>query len=97
MSDDHWLVRPDTIRKLWVAFIAILVLTVAAELFVDWHPHFAVESIPGFNAWYGLGSCIALIVFARGLGYLLKRPDDYYETVAVTVEEPNRKERRRNG
>ena len=28
--DDHWLVRPKTIRLLWIVFIAVLALTVLA-------------------------------------------------------------------
>jgi hypothetical protein len=76
--DDHWLVRPATIRRLWIAFIAILAATVLAGLFVDLHPHFAVESLFAFNTWYGFAACAALIFGARAIGLVLKRRDDYY-------------------
>ena len=33
----------------------------------------------GFYAWYGLGTCVAMVLFAKGLGVALKRRDDYYE------------------
>ena len=33
----------------------------------------------GFNAVYGFLSCVAMVLFARVLGWLVKRPDDYYE------------------
>lgn len=78
MKDDHWLTRPRTIRRLWQIFIAVLAATVLAELAVDAHPHFAVERLFGFNALYGFLACAALIVFAKGLGLLIKRRDDYY-------------------
>jgi hypothetical protein len=68
-----------TIRRCWIGFIALLVLTVLAEAFVAWHPHFAVERIYGFNAAYGFLACAALILAARALGLLLKRRDDYYD------------------
>lgn len=78
MKDDHWLVRPGTIRRLWQILIAVLAATVLAQLAVEAHPHFAVEAWFGFNALYGFLACAALIVFARGLGLLIKRKDDYY-------------------
>lgn len=78
MKDDHWLARPATIRRLWQLFIAVLAATVLAELAVEAHPHFAVEKLFGFNALYGFLACAALIVFAKGLGLLIKRKDDYY-------------------
>ena len=78
MKDDHWLARPATIRRLWQVFIAVLAATVLAELAIEAHPHFAVETLFGFNALYGFLACAALILFAKGLGLLIKRKDDYY-------------------
>lgn len=80
MNDQkHWLVRPENIRKLWFASLAILAVTVIAELLVERHPTFAVEGGFGFNAWYGLGVCVAMILVSKVLGVLLKQPDAYYE------------------
>ena len=79
MNDDHWLVRPATIRLLWMVFIAILALTVAAEFWVASDPHFDVERIFAFNALYGFLVCAAMILAAKALGVLLKRRDTYYE------------------
>ena len=76
---DHWLARPETIRWLWRVFIAVLALTVLAEFFVTHHPHFRIESVAGFGAWYGFLACAGLILAAKGLAILLKRPDTYYE------------------
>ena len=76
---DHWLARPSSIRLLWRAFIAVLVLTVLAELFVAHEAHFALERLFGFNALYGFLACAGMILFAKALGLLLKRRDDYYE------------------
>lgn len=76
---DHWLARPTTIRLLWHVFIAVLALTVAAEFLVAHHPHFRIESVPGFGAWYGFLACAGMILFAKGLALFLKRPDTYYE------------------
>jgi len=76
---DHWLVRPATIRQLWVVFIAILAATVIGDFFVEHHPHFGVDGTFGFGAWYGFAACVVLVVGAKALGFLLKRPDTYYD------------------
>ncbi len=75
----HWLVRPGTIRLLWVAGLAILALTVWAETFIEPHPYFHIDGFFGFNAWFGLGACFAMILFAKLLGVFLKRKDTYYD------------------
>lgn len=64
---------------IWKAFIAALALTVAVQLFIEAHPHFAVERLFAWNALYGFLACAALILAARALGVLLKRRDDYYD------------------
>jgi hypothetical protein len=64
---------------MWKIFIAVLAATVAAQLFIGSHPHFAVEGLFAWNALYGFLACAALILVARALGLLLKRRDDYYD------------------
>lgn len=75
----HWLTRPATIRRLWWLFGAVLALTVAAQAGVHIHAHFGADGIFGFSAFFGFISCVAMVVFAKLLGFVLKRPDDYYK------------------
>lgn len=75
----HWLTRPETIRKLWRLFIAVLIATVVAEFFVDHEGHFGIDGSLGFNAWYGFAACAVMILGAKLIGLALKRPDTYYE------------------
>lgn len=81
MSEErkHWLVREDTIRKLWIALAAILALTVVANLFISIPGHFWADGLFAFFAVYGFGTCVVMIVFAKVIGIFLKRPDDYYD------------------
>ena len=83
MSDkpgsDHWLVRPENIRKIWIGSIIVLAVLVLLDLVIEKHPHFAVESIFGFGAWYGFIACVVLVFGSKALGKLLKRPDTYYD------------------
>ncbi|MBI2294081.1 MAG: hypothetical protein HYU73_27840 [Betaproteobacteria bacterium] len=79
MMQPHWLTRRETIRLLWIVFAVVLAATVIAELFVAHEAHFEIETILGFNAWFGLLACAGLIAFAKLLGVLLKRHERYYE------------------
>lgn len=77
-QDPHWLDEPRNVKRLWRGFLVLLALTVAAQLVVHLHPHFAIESVFGFYAWFGFLACAAMIVVAKVLARLLKRPDTYY-------------------
>lgn len=76
---DHWLVRAATIRWMWILGGAMLVLLVLGDFFVEHHPHFGVDGLPGFSAVYGFVTCVLMVVGSRAVGLLLKRPDDYYD------------------
>ena len=76
---DHWLVRPRTIRLLWIGFSVILALTVLAEFFIKIKGYVGVDNWLGFGAVFGFLSCVAMVVFAKLLGYVLKRGEDYYD------------------
>lgn len=77
-SRNHWLDEPRNVKRLWRGYLALLAITVVAELFIPLHPRFEVESLPAFHAAYGFLACAAMIVLAKALGALLKRPDTYY-------------------
>jgi hypothetical protein len=74
----HWLDDPRNLKRLWRGFLALLVAVVAAQWLVPMQPHFDIESVFGFNAWFGFAACAAMIVVAKALALLLKRPDSYY-------------------
>lgn len=77
-SPGHWLDAPRNVKRLWHGFLVLLALTVAAEFVVTLHPSFEIEAWLGFNAAYGFLACAVMIVAAKGVGLLLKRPDNYY-------------------
>ena len=79
MSRKHWLVRPGTIRILWIAFAAILAALVVAGVFVRGYAYFTIDGIFAFNAWYGFLTCVAMVVAAKVLGVFIKRQDSYYD------------------
>ena len=77
-SSDHWLVRPGTIRRLWQGFIIVLALTVLLQLVIKVKGYFVVDAWFGFGAAFGFLACVAMVVFSKLLGPLLKRGTDYY-------------------
>ena len=82
MSEDeklHWLLRPRTIRRLWIGSAVVLSLLVLADLLIHPHATFGIDGTFGFYAWYGLLTCMAMVLFAKVLGVLLKRPDTFYD------------------
>jgi hypothetical protein len=76
---EHWLRRPETIRKLWIWCSALLAVLVLADFAVAPHPHFGIDGTFGFHAWYGFGACVAMVIGAKLLGFVLKRKDTYYD------------------
>lgn len=77
--NDHWLVRQSTIRLLWIIFAVVLAATVMMDLVIEHHSYFGLDGTLGFGAWFGFVSCMAMIVFAKALGTILRRPDTYYD------------------
>ena len=81
MSDnreDAWLARPASIKLLWRVFWVVLAITVLLELVVKVKGYFGVDEWFGFGAAYGFLCCVAMVLVAKVLGAVLKRPDDYY-------------------
>lgn len=81
MNDEkqlHWLVRPSTIRKLWIGSSVVLTLIVLAQTVIYVKGYFGFDAWFGFGAIYGFASCLIMVLVAKLLGLLLKRPQDYY-------------------
>lgn len=66
------------IRILWAVFILILFLVSAAELMLHRHVIFGIEGTPLFEVFFGFGSCVAIVLISKLLGFLVKKPEDYY-------------------
>jgi hypothetical protein len=75
----NWFYRKSSIKKLRIYALIILGVVFFTEYFIVLHPHFDIAKIFGFHAVYGFLSCVGLIIFAKLLGFLVKRKDDYYD------------------
>lgn len=78
-NEKHWLVRKKTILLLWRVGLVILLLLVLADFFVHAHPYFQIDGTFGFYSWFGLITCVGMVLIAKALGILLKRKDTYYD------------------
>jgi hypothetical protein len=76
---DHWLARPKTIRWLWRIFALVLAAVVLWQTWVPVHAHFGPDGWFGFHALFGFLACVGMVLFAKLLGLVLKRPEDYYD------------------
>ncbi len=74
----HWLQRKTTIKKLWIILYCLLAISVLVELFVDVKAYFGLDGSFGFSAWFGFGACVLMVLFAKLLGWLIKRDEQYY-------------------
>lgn len=71
-------IHEKSIRRLWLGFGIVLAATVLAEFWIPHEPHFEIERLFAYSALYGFLSCAAMILAAKALGVLLKRPETYY-------------------
>lgn len=74
----HPLTRPRTIRLLWWLFSAVLATTVLLQLVIYVKGYFTVDGWFGFGAVFGFICCVLMVLVAKVLGAVLKRPRDYY-------------------
>ena len=71
--------KPTTIRALWILLFTVCALTLVPELFIERHAYFGIDHFFSFFAILGFIACALLILFAKGLGFLLKKNEDYYD------------------
>jgi len=75
----HWLVRPESIRKLIYISAAILMIIALLDFIIHPHAAFGIDGTKFFYSWYGFATCVGMVLFAKLLGIFLKRKDDYYD------------------
>ena len=75
----HLFDKPENVRRLlWLLYL-ICALLLVADLFVHRHVDHAWESLWGFYALFGFVACMLLVLLAKQLRKILKRPEDYYD------------------
>jgi len=82
-----WVDRPGSATKITYALAGLCALLFISDLFYEKHSHFAAEDFFGFYAIYGFVMFTGLILAAKALRVIIKRPEDYYGDKAIDREE----------
>jgi hypothetical protein len=75
----NWLDSPKNQAKVRTYFYISLLVLLAVDIFVPKHGHFPWEEAYAFFAVYGFIGCVSLIFVAKGLRWLVRRKEDYYD------------------
>lgn len=75
----HWLARKSSIHYIKRVAYIVLAALVLCDFLIHSHSHFGVDGTFGFYSWFGLLSCIAIILISKALSFILKRGDNYYD------------------
>lgn len=80
MSDNHSEAQTDKrVRMITRILLGAGVASVLAEFVIHRHVEFGFSGIPGFYALVGFGAYCVIVLGAKSLRPLLKRPEDYYD------------------
>ncbi|MBI1983902.1 MAG: hypothetical protein HYS61_06860 [Acidobacteria bacterium] len=75
----YWLDRTENVTKVYRSVWTLCGLLLLVEPAIDKHGEFAIENWFGFHGLFGFVACIALVLTAKGLRRVLRRPEDYYD------------------
>ncbi|OGA14846.1 MAG: hypothetical protein A3I63_08220 [Betaproteobacteria bacterium RIFCSPLOWO2_02_FULL_66_14] len=75
----YWLDHKENVDKVYWGVWVLCALLFLVEPFLHKHGDFAFEEWFGFHGFYGFFACVGLVLAAKLLRVLLKRPEDYYE------------------
>ena len=82
-----WFTKTKNANKIFLGLALVCFVLFLADFTYNKHGHFHIEEIPGFYGAYGFFMFTALILVAKALRLLIKRPENYYGDKAVDGEE----------
>jgi len=75
----YWLDHPRNVDRLVYALYGVCAVLLVGDALVEKHGPFALEHYLGFYGIFGFVACVGLVLAARALRTVLKRPEDYYD------------------
>lgn len=75
----YWLDEPRNVTKIYYALLAACAALFLADFLYLKHAKFKLEDVFGFYGLYGFIACVLLVLIAKELRKILKRPEDYYD------------------
>jgi hypothetical protein len=71
--------KPRNVRRLFRVLYATCVVLLALDFILHRHVTHAWEHQPGFYGLFGFTACVTLVLIAKQLRRVLRRPEDYYD------------------
>ncbi len=81
-----WLDSKRNVKRVVLGLYLVSAGLFVADFLYKKKTYLLVEDIPGFYALYGFFMCAALVICAKAMRVVLKRPDDYYAPYDVESE-----------
>ena len=82
-----WFTKTKNANKLFLGLALLCFALFLIDFTYHKHGHFHIEEIPGFYGAYGFFMFTALILVAKALRLLIKRPENYYGDKAIDGED----------
>ena len=82
-----WVDKPGSANKIFWGLAVLCAAMVLIGFTFEYHGHFHMEGLPGFFAVFGFVAFTLVILGAKALRVLIKRPEDFYADMAVDGEE----------
>ena len=82
-----WFTETKNANKIFLGLALVCFVLFLADFTYNKHGHFHIEEIPGFYGAYGFFMFTALILVAKALRLLIKRPENYYGDKAIDGED----------
>jgi hypothetical protein len=75
----YWLDDPANVSRLYRGLWVVGLLLIALDFLLHRHDDVPFAATYGFYAVYGFAACVALVLAAKVLRRLVKRPENYYD------------------
>ena len=75
----YWLDRKENVTKVYWAVWIVCGLLLLIDPLIHKHEAFEFAEWFGFFGFFGFVACVGLVLTAKLLRRVLKRPEDYYE------------------
>lgn len=82
-----WVDKKQNVERIVYGLYIICALLFVADFVYLKKVYVNVERVPGFYALYGFFMCAALVICARAMRVILKRPENYYAPNDVESED----------
>lgn len=79
VTKKYWLDRKENVTKVYWAVWVICGLLLLIDPLIHKHEAFGFAEWYGFFGFFGFFACVGLVLAAKALRRVLKRPEDYYE------------------